>query len=134
MTNGFVKYVSGYISEIKNSIFPCSVPMQLTALSVPYSCLVVQSCLTLCDPVDCSLPGSSVHGIFQAGILKWIAIAFSRGSSRPRDRTHVSCTGRHRQADSLLLSHQGSPYLYHITALSDRYQGDLNILTHQGKS
>ena len=54
---------------------------------------VAQSCLTLCDPVDCSLPGSSVHGILQARILKWVAISFSRGSSRPRDQTQVSRTG-----------------------------------------
>ena len=49
-----------------------------------------QSCPTPCDPIDCSLPGSSVHGIFQAIVLEWIAISFSRGSSRPRDRTWVS--------------------------------------------
>ena len=53
-------------------------------------CLVAQSCLTLCDPMNCSLPGSSVHGILQARILEWIAISFS-GSSHPRDRTRVSC-------------------------------------------
>ena len=60
-------------------------------------CSVVQSCLTLCDPVDCSLPGSSVHGILQARILEWVAMSSSRGSSRPRDGTHVSyisCIGR----------------------------------------
>ena len=51
---------------------------------------VAQSCLTLCDPMDCSLPGASVHGIFQAGIPKWVAISFSRRSSRPRDWTRVS--------------------------------------------
>ena len=51
---------------------------------------VTQSCLTLCDPVDCSLSGSSVHGIFQARVLEWGAISFSRGSSQPRDRTWVS--------------------------------------------
>ena len=51
---------------------------------------VAQSCLTLCDCMDCSLPGSSVHGIFQARILEWVAISFSRRSSRPRDRTRVS--------------------------------------------
>ena len=51
---------------------------------------VAQSCPTLCDPMDCSLPGSSVHGIFQAIVLEWIAISFPRGSSRPRDRTRVS--------------------------------------------
>ena len=51
---------------------------------------VAQSCPTLCDPMDCSPPGSLVHGIFQAWILEWVAIPFSRGSSRPRDRTQVS--------------------------------------------
>ena len=51
---------------------------------------VTQSCPTLCDPMDCSLPHSSVHGIFQARVLEWVAISFSRGSSRPRDRTGVS--------------------------------------------
>ena len=44
---------------------------------------VAQSCLTLCDPMDCSLPGSSVHGIFQAIVLEWIAISFSRGLPDP---------------------------------------------------
>ena len=54
-------------------------------------CEIAQSCPTLCDSMDCSLPGSSVHGIFQARVLEWVAISFSRGSSRPRDRTQVSC-------------------------------------------
>ena len=57
---------------------------------------VAQSCPTLCDPVDCNLLGLSVHGIFQARILEWIAISFSRGSSRPRDRTQVSRIGGRR--------------------------------------
>ena len=57
-------------------------------------CLVAQSCLTLCDPMGCSPPGSSVHGIFQARILERVAISSSRGSSRPRDQTHISCTSR----------------------------------------
>ena len=60
-------------------------------------CVCVQSRLTLCDPVDCSLPGFSVHGIFQARILEWVAISSSRGSSWPRHHTWVSsisCTGR----------------------------------------
>ena len=57
---------------------------------------VAQSCLTLCNPVDCSLPGSSVHGILQARILEWVTISFSRGSSRPRDQTWVSCIGGRR--------------------------------------
>ena len=53
-------------------------------------CLVVQSCPTLCDPTDLSLPGPSVQGILQARILEWFAISFSRGSSQPRDQTQVS--------------------------------------------
>ena len=53
---------------------------------------VTQSCPTLCDPMDCSLLGSSVHGIFQARVLDWVAISFSRGPSWPRDRTPVSRT------------------------------------------
>ena len=52
--------------------------------------LSLQWCRTLCDPVDCSPPGSSVYWILQARILEGIAISFSRESSRPRDRTHVS--------------------------------------------
>ena len=52
---------------------------------------VAQSCPTLCDPMDCSLPGSSVHGILQPGKLEWVSISFSRGSSQPRNRTQVSC-------------------------------------------
>ena len=51
---------------------------------------VAQSCLTLYDPVDCSPPGASVHGILQARVLEWVAISFSRGSSPPRDQTQVS--------------------------------------------
>ena len=54
---------------------------------------VAQSCQTLCDPMNGSLPGFSVHGIFQARILEWVTISFSRGSSRLRDRTQVSHTG-----------------------------------------
>ena len=51
---------------------------------------VGESCLTLCDPTDCSPPGPSVHGILQARTLEWVAYPFSRGSSRPRNRTGVS--------------------------------------------
>ena len=66
---------------------------------------VAQSCPTLCNPMDCSPPGSSNHGIFQAKVLEWVAISFSRGSSWPRNRTWVSHTvGRHFYH----LSHQGS--------------------------
>ena len=57
-----------------------------------YCCLVAQLCLTLCSPMDCSLPSSSVHGILQARLLERVAISSSRGSSWPRDQTHISCT------------------------------------------
>ena len=51
---------------------------------------LLQLCLTLYDPMDCSPPGSSVHGVLQARILEWVAVSLSGGSSRPRDQTHVS--------------------------------------------
>ena len=61
-----------------------------------------QSCLTLCDPLDWSPPGSSVHGIHQARILEWASISYSRGSSQPRDWTCTSC-----------ISRIGRQFLYH---------------------
>ena len=67
---------------------------------------VAQSCPTLGNPMECSPPGSSVHGILQARILEWVAMPSSRGSSPARDQTQVSCI-----AGIILyhLSHQGSP-------------------------
>ena len=56
------------------------------------SSLVATSCPTLCNPMDCSPPGSSLHGISQARILEWVAVSFSRGFSWPRGQTQVSCT------------------------------------------
>ena len=53
--------------------------------------LVAQPCLTLCGPMACTQTRSSVHGLLQARILEWVAIPFSRGSSQPRDQTHISC-------------------------------------------
>ena len=70
-------------------------------LQYQWEMLCAQSWPTLCDPVDCSLPGSSVHGIFQARILDWVAIPFSRGSSWLRDWTQVSwIAGRFLAAES----------------------------------
>ena len=57
-------------------------------------CLDAESCLTLCNPMDCSQPGSSVHGTFQARILEWVTISFSRGSFQFKDQTCLSCIGR----------------------------------------
>ena len=73
-------------------------------------CMCAQSCLTLCDPMDCSPPGSSVHGILQARILEWVAISFLQGSF-PTQGSNPGLL--HWQVDSLPLSHLGSPYLYH---------------------
>ena len=70
----------------------------------------LQSCPTLWDPVDCSPPGSSVHGILKARILEWFAMPSSRRSSQPRDRNHVSCL-LHWQAGSLTLVPPGKPLL-----------------------
>ena len=72
---------------------------------------LLQSSPPLCDPMDCSPPGSCVHGILQARILEWVAIPFSKESSWPRDRTWVSCIG-----DGFFtnLSHQGHPLYINI--------------------
>ena len=66
---------------------------------------VAQLCPTLCDPMDYSPPGSSIHGIFQASVLEWVAISFSRGSSWPRDRTGSPAL----QADALPSELPGEP-------------------------
>ena len=75
----------------------------------PSVCSVTQSCPALYGRMDCSPPGSSVHRILQAGILEWVAASYCRVSSRPRDRTCVSCV---RCIDMQILYHQchlGSP-------------------------
>ena len=95
-------------------------------------CLVTQSCLTLCDPMDCSAPGASVHGILQARILKWAAMPSSRRSSRPRDLTcdlgikSESLTSSvYRQAGSLLLMPPGKPASqHHSKTLDQGFQQD----------
>ena len=68
------------------SRLPCDI-QQILAVR----CSVAQSCLTLCNPMDCSPSGSTVHRILQARILEWVAMLFFRGSSQPRDQTQVSC-------------------------------------------
>ena len=69
----------------------------------------LQLCTALCDPMDCSPSGSSVHGILQARILEWVAIPFSKGSSWPRDRTHISYVSYIGRQILYPLSHLGSP-------------------------
>ena len=74
--------------------YECCQYSKLFALQLSASVLIereiAQLCPTLCNPVDCSPPGSSIHGILQARILEWVAISFSKGSFWPRDRTQVS--------------------------------------------
>ena len=67
-----------------------SVPLYFCLLSESES-EVAQLCPTLCNPMGGTLPGPAIHGIFQARILEWAAVSFSRGSSQPRDRTQVFC-------------------------------------------
>ena len=87
------------------------------------TCLRARSCRALWDPVHCSPPGSSVHGIFQARILEWVAISFSRGSPpSPKLYPHL-LTLLQRQTDSLPLCHLGSPskgwfFLHRVSSVS----------------
>ena len=97
----FQEKVSGWFTAVGISYYKGleRVHRRLTDVFFPHVCMwakLLQLCLTLFNPMDCSLPGSYVHGILQAGILEWDAISFSRGSSWPRDWTPVSGTaGRH---------------------------------------
>ena len=97
-------FTLNYFNKFKNSkkkitdLFPFGENLtkwlskeQLCCWKLCCCCLFAQLCVTLCDPMNCSPPGSSVHGIFQARILKWVAISFSRGSSLHKDQTWVSC-------------------------------------------
>ena len=81
---------------------------------------VAQSCPTFCDPMDWSLPGSSVHRIFQAIVLEWIAISFSRGSSQPRDQTRVSHIVDRRFTIWATREAFGSSYCYFIFSCISR--------------
>ena len=71
-----------------------TIQQDLQSIKLLFYCLVFKLRWTLCDPMDSSLPGSSIHGISQVKILEWVAISFSRGSSQPRDRTWDPCSGR----------------------------------------
>ena len=85
-----------------------------------------QLCLILCDPMDYSPPGSSVHGILQARTLEWVAIPFSRGSSWPMDWTLL-----HWQAGSLLSELPGKPiyvYILHIYICNISHGADAKMI------
>ena len=85
--------------------------------------LVAQSCLTLCDPMDCSPPGSFVHRIYQIRMVEWVAISFSGGTSQPKDLTWGLL---HRRQILYGLSHQGSPNQYYYPTKYSRH-----CLNHQ---
>ena len=80
-------------------------------------CLAAKSCLTLCEPKNCSLPGSSVHGISPVRILEWVAISFFRGSSQPRDRSCINLMSPALAGGSLPLASSGKPMTMMISAL-----------------
>ena len=90
---GFMQVAQGHTTrKRKNQSLEFAVLITVLLVKV----LVTLLCLTFCDPMDCSLRGSSVHGILQAKILEWVAMPSSRGSSRLRNQTHisyVSCIG-----------------------------------------
>ena len=91
----FLYYFSGTALPYLDSLLCLQTPESINRLHLYLCCcLVTKSCLNLCDPMDYSLPGSSVHGISQARILERVAVSFSRGSSWPRDWPHISCIGR----------------------------------------
>ena len=105
----------GLIGRIR----PCFLSLVRFGREVKVKVLDVQSCPTLCNPMDCSLPGSSVHGILQARILEWVATSFSRRSFRPRDQTLVSdrasrfftiCTTREVSRSYSVTSKASSPH------------------------
>ena len=90
----FSKPSSGLLGKF-TLVFILKLEIQNWSMGYAHLCvcvLVAQMCLTLCDPIDCSLPTSSVHGVLQARVLEWVAIPFSRESSSLRDRTQISCT------------------------------------------
>ena len=76
------------------NILYCIYPFICSYIHFWFCCLFAKTCMTLCNPMNYSMPGSSVHGFFQARILEWVAISLSRGSSLPRDGIHIFCLGR----------------------------------------
>ena len=87
---------------------------ELDKIGTESACMLTQSCPTVCDLLDSSLPGSSVPGFLQAKMLEWVAISYFRGSSRPKDRTHVSCDSC---IGSWILYHCATWEAYSITTL-----------------
>ena len=102
-----------------------------------HACSVASVVSTLCDPVDCRLPGSSVHGILQERILKWIAVSFSRGSSQPRDQTTISCLAGgfsyHWAVREVLWTHMKTITMANTFVLTILYQTQDSVWTWKKK-
>ena len=81
-----IRWIMEKARELQKNIYSA-----LTTIRSDQIRSVAQSCPTLCKSLNCNPPGSSVHGVFQASVLEWVAIFFSRGSSQSRDQTHISC-------------------------------------------
>ena len=111
-TRRIFREMESFISMLKSWLWYCTIVLQMLPLGkgylgsfciISYNCTLLFSCYAV--PMHCSLPGSSVQGILQARILEWVAISFSRGSSRPGNRTGSPAL----QADSLPTDLQGKP-------------------------
>ena len=112
-------FLAGVLSN--QWVFTSPSPFHVCVYACACMCVrsVAQSHQTLCNTMDCSPPGSSVHGILQARILEWVAMPSSRGSSRSRDWSHIFL---HWQADSLPLHQLGSTHLNDPHAVHDSWQ------------
>ena len=99
-SNAYLTHKKVLSTKVRILSIPEFTPIQrvfLRLINKGCECMRTQLCPTLWDPMDCSPPGSSVHGIFQAIILEWVAISYSRGSSQPKDQTcisYMSCNGK----------------------------------------
>ena len=120
-TAAFILVPPTTISHSDSCQFPNCSPCSHSVVPTPHrqqKVKVAQSCPTLCDPMDYSLPRSSLHGILQARILEWVTIVFSRGSSQPSNETQVSC-----RRILYHLSHQGS-------RVSSYYTHQITLILH----
>ena len=114
-----------FFYHIPSKLFVLLIYTQMVLISACMHPRLFQVCATLWDTMDHSLPGSSVHGILQARILEWVSVPSFRGSSRPRDRTHICYVYLQWQKSSLPIAPLGKPWFlytdfisYYLTAFS----------------
>ena len=116
--SGSVTHLGILLKFILKSKLPKTVIFSPSFACCCCCCSVAKLCPTLCNPMDCSPPGSSVHGIFQARTLEWLAISSSRGSSQPRGLTQVSFISCIDSQILLPLSHMGNLFRFYWTKLN----------------